>query len=261
MMVVMSETSLLCFQSFQHEPHPALRRQIGRQHSPVFISAVSASSMSANGPRRSARKTTEDVADKNRGRYLGTPTTGPKGEGIKRTRGGRWRRRFWQYQSSMYQSNRQFKKQAIELATNMSSFTIDSIYEIIGRQAVVIGDGLGIGQIICQGFIANASTRPSWISSRTGSMRRCVCASRSRKRRARRRGHQQLLRRRDTLINCASIRRQNRTSFKPNESLEKLGSAAAKGDGRGHDASSASHRRGCAQQPVCPDVPAFEGVD
>lgn len=127
----------------------------------------------------------------------------------------------------------------------MSSFKIDNVYEIAGRQAVVTGGGSGIGQMICQGFAANGvdvaivdlfqdrldetATLCEQAKLETGSVSKIttLCYDIGDEASNRRlvediNAHYETV---DILINCAGIRRQNQVAFTPGEPLEKLAEA------------------------------------
>lgn len=127
----------------------------------------------------------------------------------------------------------------------MSSFKIDNIYEIGGRQAIVTGGGSGIGQMICEGFAANNVDVAivdiyqeridetiqicENIKIKTGSKSNItsLCYDIGNEESNKKlveyinKNYENV----DILINCAGIRRQNEIEFKPGESLEKLAEA------------------------------------
>jgi NAD(P)-dependent dehydrogenase (short-subunit alcohol dehydrogenase family) len=128
----------------------------------------------------------------------------------------------------------------------MASFSIQKIYEIAGRQAIVTGGGSGIGQMICQGFVANnvdVAVVDKFQERIDETIRLCLqikeevgstsvitslCYDIGDED-----SNTELVKKINTsydcvdiLINCAGIRRQNRETFTPGESLEKLHRAA-----------------------------------
>lgn len=126
--------------------------------------------------------------------------------------------------------------------TRMSSFKIENLYEIAGRQAIVTGGGSGIGQMICKGFAANNVNVAivdlfqdridktiaicEEIKKETGSTCQItsLCYDIGNEKSNKElvefiNGNYENV---DILINCAGIRRQNKVTFTPGESLEKL---------------------------------------
>lgn len=127
----------------------------------------------------------------------------------------------------------------------MSAFTIENIYEIAGRQAIVTGGGSGIGQMICQGFAANnvdVAVVDLFQDRLDETVRLCEEAKKETGSTAKIttlcydigneksnaalvadiNSHYENV---DILVNCAGIRRQNQTTFTPGEPLEKLAEA------------------------------------
>lgn len=127
----------------------------------------------------------------------------------------------------------------------MSSFLIDNVFEVAGRQAIVTGGGSGIGQMICQGFVANnvdvaivdvfqdrideTIAICEEIKTKTNSTSKItsLCYDIGSEK-----SNKELVdyinanyENVDILINCAGIRRQNKITFTPGEPLEKLAEA------------------------------------
>lgn len=127
----------------------------------------------------------------------------------------------------------------------MSSLKIENIYEIAGRQAIVTGGGSGIGQMICQGFVANGVDvaivdlfqdridetvelcekvkKETSSGSKITSL--CYDIGDKESNKALVKHINEHYENVDILINCAGIRRQNRVTFTPGEPLEKLAEA------------------------------------
>lgn len=124
----------------------------------------------------------------------------------------------------------------------MSSFKIENVFEIDGRQAIVTGGGSGVGQMICLGFAANnvnvaivdmfqdrideTKALCEEIIHKTGSTSKITGLCYDLGNESSNKDLVEFINTNyetvDILINCAGIRRQNAVTFTPGEPLEKL---------------------------------------